>query len=427
MKECHVPARIVLATAGSFGDLFPTLGLGVELLRRGHQPVIATSPHYRPNVEGEGLAFHAVRPDLNPFDPAILARVMDPYKGSEVVIRELVVPSIRESYADFAEIVAGADLVVSHPITFAAPIAAEKLGVPWMSSVLAPLSFFSQYDFPAVPPMTWLTGLTRAAPAFARGMLALSKLATNPWVAPVHAFRRELGLAPGGHPLFEGQFSPLGTLAMFSAVIGAPQPDWPAHTTTTGFVFYDRHGEMPGDLARFLDAGDPPVVFTGGSTAVGATNADAFYAASVEAAKTLGRRAVLLVGPKEIGRVAPTLPPTMIAVSYAPHHLLFPRAAAVVHHGGAGTTGQALRAGRPALIVPHAHDQPDNALRAERAGVARVLDARRYTAARASEALRALLEEPRYAQAAAAAAARIRTEGGAAAAADVIEGGLRGK
>jgi UDP:flavonoid glycosyltransferase YjiC (YdhE family) len=421
MKECHVPARIVLATAGSFGDLFPTLGLGIELLRRGHTPVIATSAHYRALIEAQGLEFRAIRPDLNPFDPEILAKAMDPYRGSEVVVRDLVVPSVRESYADFLEALKGADLVVSHPITFAVPLAAEALGLPWLSSVLAPLSFFSAHDFPALPPVTGLARIARLHPALARGILGLSRLATRSWVRPVHDLRRELGLSPGGHPLFEGQFSPYGTLAMFSRVMGEPQVDWPPNTTVTGFVFYDTHGAMPDELVRFLASGDAPIVFTGGSTAVGAASADAFYTASAAAAHALGRRAVLMVSANDVPRVSARLPASMIAVAFAPHHVLFPRAAVVVHHGGVGTTGQALRAGRPALVVPHAHDQPDNALRAERAGAAGVLDARRYTAARAAEALRPLLDDPRYTRGAQEAAARIGQERGAENAAQAIE------
>jgi rhamnosyltransferase subunit B len=419
-----VAARIVLAAAGSYGDLFPTVGLAIGLQHRGHEPIVATSPHYRDLVEGEHLRFHPVRPDLNPFDASILARVMDARHGSRAVVCELVMPALRASYEDFAAIVSGADLVISHPITFAAPLAAERHGVPWLSTVLAPLSFFSRYDFPAVPPLTGLTRAARIGPWTAFGLLALMRAATRSWTAPVEALRRDLGLAPAGHPLFEGQFSPLGTLALFSNVMGRPQLDWPARTTVTGFVFYDRHGRLPIELARFLEAGDPPIVFTLGSTAVGAPGSEAFYAASVSAALALGRRAVLLVGPAEAERPRSPSPDTIITVEYAPHAELFPRAAVVVHHGGAGTTGQALRAGRPALIVPHAHDQPDNALRATRIGAARSVDARRYSARRATAELDRLLTASRYATAAAEVGRRVRAEDGVGTACQAIDAAL---
>lgn len=416
-----MPARIVLATAGSYGDLFPILGLAIGLKARGHDAVVATSPHYRSLIEGEGVRFHPIRPDLNPFDPGILERVMDPRRGSEVVVRELVVPAIRESYSDFLEAIQGADLVLSHPITFAAPLAAETKGVPWLATVLAPLSFFSRYDYPAIPPFTGLVHFTSLGPWAAGAMLALSRAATRSWLAPVVALRRELGLPAGGHPLFEGQFSPRGTLALFSPVIGAPQVDWPPNTTVTGYIFYDGQGQLSDELAAFLDAGDPPVVFTLGSTAIGARGADAFYAASLAAALAIGRRAVLLVGRNDAARLRQRLPDGIIAADYAPHHLLFPRAAAIVHHGGAGTTGQALRAGRPALVVPHAHDQPDNARRVAAIGVARVLDARRYSAARATAELRALVDDPGYASRAETIGRRVRAEDGIGAACEAID------
>jgi rhamnosyltransferase subunit B len=424
VQECGVPARIVLAAAGSYGDLFPTMGLALGLKRRGHEPIVATSPHYRDLVEGEQVGFHPVRPDLNPFDPSILARAMDPRTGSEVVVRELVMPALRASYEDFGAIVSGADLVLSHPITFAAPLAAERHGVPWLSTVLAPWSFFSRHDFPAIPPFPGIARLARFGPRTAGAILTVSKAVTRSWTAPVQALRRELGLAPSGHPLFEGQFSPLGTLALFSSVIGRPQPDWPARTTVTGFVFYDRHRHLPSELVRFLDAGDPPIVFTLGSSAVGARGSEAFYADSVSAALALGRRAVLLVGTAEASRLGSASPERVVAVDYAPHHELFPRAAVIVHHGGAGTNGQGLRAGRPALIVPHAHDQPDNALRVCRIGAARSVDARRYAVRRATAELDRLIHVPQYAAAAAEVGRRVRAEDGVGTACGAIEDAL---
>jgi UDP:flavonoid glycosyltransferase YjiC (YdhE family) len=114
------------------------------------------------------------------------------------------------------------------------------------------------------------------------------------------------------------------------------------------------------------------------------------------------------------------VPDGVLLVDRAPHQLLFPRARAVVHQGGAGTTAQALRAGCPMLVVPHSHDQPDNAFRVSRLGVARTLYPKRYTAPRVASELRPLLEEPRYAERAAATAAVVRQEGGAAAAAELI-------
>jgi len=110
-----------------------------------------------------------------------------------------------------------------------------------------------------------------------------------------------------------------------------------------------------------------------------------------------------------------------IAIERAPHSLLFPRASAVVQQCGIGTMAQGLRSGRPMLAVPYSHDQPDNALRAERLGVARVVYPRRYRPARVARELEKLLSDPRYASSAARVAIEIAKEGGAEAACDAIE------
>ncbi len=412
-------ARIVLACWGSYGDLFPYLGLAVELKARGHTPVVATCAFYRELVETEGFEFRPVRPDVDPTDSATIERVMDPARGSQVVVRDMIVPSLRDAYDDLVAASKGADALLSHPVTFAAPILAAERGLPWLSTVLSPVSFFSVYDFPALPPYAALVYLSRASRLAARAMLSIAKRATAPWTQPVLDFRAERGLPLVGSPLFEGQFSPMGTLALFSRVLAEPQPDWPAGSSVPGFVFFNRAVPMPVRLGEFLDRGDPPIVFTLGSSAVGAPGS--FYQESVKAAATLGRRAVFLVGKYAPALTQAGVPDGMLVEALAPHDALMPRAAAIVHHGGVGTTGQALRSGRPMLVVPHAHDQPDNAARISRLGVGRSVDARRYTATSATTALRALLGQPAYGRRAAEVGKIVRGEQGATAACDAID------
>ena len=410
-------ARIVLACWGSYGDSFPYLAIATELKARGHAPVIASCPYYQGLVEREGFEFRPLRPDVQPDDTALLARIMDPQRGSEVIIRELIVASLQHSYDDLTTAVEGADLLLSHPITFAAPLVAAKRGLPWLASVLAPLSFFSLHDFPALPNAPQIAPLTRLTPWAGRALMALARRITRPWVAPVVAMRAQLALPPAGDPLYEGQFSPYGNLALFSRALGDAQPDWPPRTTVTGFPFFNRAIPMPPELSAFLDAGEPPIVFTLGSAAVNA--AGTFFDESARAAATLGRRAVMLVGPNP-ANVPAGLPPTVRAVDGAPHDQLFPRASLVVHQGGVGTTGQAMRGGRPELVVPFAHDQPDNAFRVKNLGIARVLYPPRYRADRVARELRTLLADTAYARAAEVVGQKVRAEGGAVAAAEAL-------
>jgi UDP:flavonoid glycosyltransferase YjiC (YdhE family) len=410
--------RVVLTCWGSLGDLYPFLALAVRLKAIGHEPVLATCEIYRQRVDEAGVLFHAVRPDLDPTDTETVRRVMDPAHGTEVILRELLVPNVRAAFDDLSLAVRGADLLVSHPVTFAAPLVAGVSQLKWLSVVLAPTSFFSLHDFPLLPPHPAVTRIARLSPWTAGAFLKLVQRMTGPWTAPIRAFRREIGLPDLGDPLYRGQFSPFGTLALFSPVFGPPQPDWPPATQATGFVFPTPVIPLPTAVDRFLQDGEPPIVFTLGSSAVGA--AGSFYEQSVQAAERVGCRAILLVGSDARNRPSWTLPSTMLAVDYAPHAALFPRASVVVHHGGIGTTAAALHAGRPMLVVPHAHDQPDNAFRARRLGVARVLPSTRYRADRVSAHLQALLSVPAYRLRARAVAERLAKEDGGKTAADTI-------
>ncbi|MSO21998.1 MAG: glycosyltransferase [Acidobacteria bacterium] len=144
-------ARIVLTACGSYGDINPYMGLALALKARGHEPVLATAAYYRSLAERAGIVFHAVRPDIDPGNADVVSRVMHPRRGPEVILRELMLPSVEDAYEDLQHAVSGADLLVSHPITFAAPVLARKTGIPWVSSVLAPISFFSTHDFPVLP------------------------------------------------------------------------------------------------------------------------------------------------------------------------------------------------------------------------------------------------------------------------------------
>ena len=412
--------RVLITTFGTLGDLDPYLALGRGLAERGHEPVIATHAFYRDMVEGEGLGFHPVRPDAHPEDREAFARAMSPRFGSKYVVCKLVIPHLRDSWEDTAEAARDAELVVTHPLTFAGRIVAEEAGLPWVSTVLAPLSFFSRYDFPVVPPFpnAWrLYGV----PGVPRVLTGFFRAITRSWTGPVRELRAERGLPPGGDPLYEGQHSPLLTLALFSSVLAAPQPDWPFSTRLTGFLFRDPAGgaALDADLDAFLAAGPPPIVFTLGTSAVAV--AGSFYEESLTAARRLGMRAVLMVGddPANLPRTA--LGADAIAVGHAPHAALFPLAAAIVHHGGIGTLGQALRAGKPMLAVPWSHDQPDNARRALRLGVAAILSPRRYRAHRAAVAIERLLHDPAIAARATEIGAIVRGEDGVGAACEAIE------
>jgi UDP:flavonoid glycosyltransferase YjiC (YdhE family) len=420
-------AHFLLTTFGSFGDLHPYIAVGIGLRDRGHRVTIATSENYRAKVEGEGLNFYAVRPDLSPLldRPEIIARAFHPRRGSEYIMRDLFLPCVEQSCEDLMRIAPEADLLVGHAIAFATPTVAEALGKKWISVALQPSIFLSAFDPPVVSGMPLARWLATLGPGFWRQWAKFAKSVVRRWGQPLNHLRRKLGLPALANPLLDDMFSRYGTQAWFCSVIAKPQPDWPANTTVTGFPFYDKLGPGSGlssELKEFLDAGPVPVVFTLGSSAVFA--AGRFFEESARAAQRLGVRAMLLVGSEARNRPQRILPKTIAIADYAPYSELFPRAAAVVHQGGIGTTAQAIRAGRPMLVTPFSHDQPDNAARMERLGAARVLALKNYRAERVAGELQALLERQEYLDSATRVARVVTAEEGVRAACDGLEAAL---
>lgn len=419
-------ARVVLTTFGSLGDLHPYIALARELLARGHRPLLATHGAYRERVEAAGIEFHAVRPDLADFgDPArTMRRALASPGAGEFVVRRLVLPHLRASHEDLFAACAGADALVGHVLTLADPLVAAPRGLPRIHTVLQPLTLFSACDPPVLSTAAASRWALRLGLAPWRAFRTLARAASRPWFRELDSLRAELGLlCASGHPLLD-DFSPVLNLALFSPLLAEPQPDWPPRTVATGFAFWDR-GEAgegaPDGLREFLDRGPAPLVFTLGSSAVWV--AGTFCREAARAAALLGQRAVLRTGPVT-GAPADALPRGVMAVPYARHSELFARGAAIVHQGGIGATGQALRAGRPMLIVPFSHDQPDNAARCVRLGVARVVPRRMLRAARLASDPDALLGDPRVATRAGQIGARVRGEQGAVAAVDAIEAAL---
>jgi rhamnosyltransferase subunit B len=358
-----------------------------------------------------------LRPLAAPDDPQMLRQVLDPRKGPEYLIRTLLLPHVGDMYADMSRATEGADFLISGEVVLAAPLIAEKRKIPWAAAILAPFSFFSAYDPPVLPFVPGSRLLARAPPFVQRRLLDVFRIATRHWGEPIAELRRSLGLRPTQHPLLWDRFSPYLNLALFSSVLGQPQPDWPPNSVQTGCVFYDQESEaVPQALQSWLDAGPAPITCTLGSTAV--MDPGRFFDESAAAARLLGRRALLVMGknPPPVN-----LSKQVFAADYAPYSRVFPQSACVVHQGGVGTTAQALRAGVPQLVMPFAFDQPDNAARVTRIGAGLQLSRQSYRAGAAARQLNELLAASSYAERARDAGRRVGGENGASLACDTVE------
>ena len=410
-------ARILLATLGSYGDLHPYIAIGIELRRRGHRVTLATSAGYEAKIRAEELEFVAVRPDISLEDGAMLSYVMDARRGPERVVRFLAA-EIRKSYQDTLGPAKASDLVVTHPITFGAVLAAQKVGVPWISSVFAPFSFLSAYDPPVLGPLPWAIEPRSLGRVPTRWMIRLAKLYTRSWIRPLLELRKELGWEAGGHPLFEGQHAPLRVLALFSKCLAHPQPDWPPQTVLTGFPFYDRHHEqatLSPDSSNSWKTGPRP---WSSRLVPPRWEQRAIFIPSAWRRPSASACARCFDGTAR-ARFAPGCCGVVRRIRNCFLARLDRASRRDWNYGASHAEG-----GRAMLVVPFAHDQFDNAARVKRLGIGEVLRRDRYTVGNAERLLRRLADDSRYAQACTAIAKLVRAENGAKAAADAIDAAL---
>jgi rhamnosyltransferase subunit B len=215
--------RIVLSNIGTFGDINPLIAIALELKRRGHVPVMALPAVYEPKIRPLGLEFHAVRPDIDPTNTILVEMVYDIKNGTEHGLRNFLFPALRQTYDDLLDAATKperADLLLLGELNYAGPLVAEVTGIPWASYVLAPLSFFSAFDPPVLPPYPRLARADKAIPGFGRVIRRVARFVSRKWPEPIYELRRELGLPRGANPLFDAKHSPYLVLALFSRVLG---------------------------------------------------------------------------------------------------------------------------------------------------------------------------------------------------------------
>lgn len=415
--------HVCLCTFGSLGDVYPYVAIALELRKLGHNVTIATNGDHKQLVEKNGVNFLHVRPDVQDLmdrDKDMFRKAMDRRTGAQFVLREIVVKNARVSFDDLFNQAKSLtiDLFVTHPLTYHAILTARKLGTKHVATILSPISFFSKYDAPALPDAEFIPRLASILGTGVTGaFMSLLKASMYSWFEPMRELQSEIGLEVDRRsPFFEGQFSSLKNLALFSRVFAERRPDWPPNAVVTGFSFLDTghvFSEMDEKIEKFLNSGSPPVVLTLGSSAV--FDPGDFYQESIKALKRVGMRGLLLVGPNKIQDAGDDI----LAVEYASHARIFPRAAAVVHQGGVGTTGQALRSGVPQIVIPHSHDQFDNANRVARIGCGLVADRHKYSESTVA-ALLDKVKAPQYNSTAQSIGKIVREENGAQKAAEEI-------
>jgi len=409
--------KIVLTTFGSLGDLHPFMALGLALKRQGAEVVLASHPDYRAKVEASGLTFLPCGPSMDTYrqnlgkEPAEIIRHFSQDHG--FMLKNLVAPYIEKGLSELRPIVRQADLVVSSSYAYTAHLAARLEGRPFSNVALQPAVMLSAYDPPKLKdaPLV-LSPRTELGRQYNRAIFWLGERKLAGCLQPIRAIYARYGIDMEVN--LGGVQSDQLTLGLYSPLMGDVAPDFPPHTEIVGFPFFDsedgRQSELPPQLEAFLNDGAPPLVFSLGSTAV--YDGEDFYRVAAKAARCLKQRAVLLVGGHS-PLLNDDLGPDILSVPYAPHSLLMPRARINIHHGGIGSTAQALRAGRPQLVTPVFGDQFDNGRRIERMGSGLSVTFDRWHKHSATRLLDRLLYEPAFTRKAAQAAEVVAKEDGA--------------
>lgn len=412
-------AQLVLTTHGSSGDLNPFLALGAGLRSRGHTVRFALSPPLAALAERSGFPVHPLAADA-----PLTAQEAIYAQGSSVgslkaAVQQAILPTLRQKVDDLKAACASADLLVAASLQLPASLVADETGIPWASVAVAPLALPSSQFSPSPLPF---------APAPLRPVMnqiawRVGARLLRPIADPaVNALRAERGLAPRHDLLLTGNLSPeLIAVAVSPAFLPQP-PDWPAHARTTGFCFWDTPGDWqaPPELTAFLEQPGPIIAVSSGSQSLDVRGAFAvFYRTSVEAVRQAGARSIILGAPP--GTLTQPSFPDTLALPYAPFSSIYPRCAAVIHHGGIGTTAQALHAGVPMLIAPWGFDQFFIADRVAQLGVGQVISRKQYTSRRVAEQLRVLVTNPSYRHRAQHLSAQIQREDGVGTLCDALE------
>ncbi|MDE2562778.1 MAG: glycosyltransferase family 1 protein [Sphingomonadales bacterium] len=424
--------KILLCTIGTLGDLHPFIAVGQALQRLGYDPLLCVNASHLEKVKKAGLRAHAIMPsfeeigtELGLSEEEAVARIMS---DQDYMIREVVLHWLAESAKAIETAADGAEAIIGSLFALGGPIIAEKRCIPFVPAILQPMTTFSSYDPPIKQGFGTISSPQNGPAARAWNSLCFAVIRLElrrRYAAAINSVRHDHGLtARSTTPILEPEtYRPL-RLAFYPSILAPSQPDFPRNYRHVGFPVFDEADDLAerldSELEDFLAAGPPPLIFTLGSLATSAPGR--FFEASLDAARALNMRAIFLTGDEKAVSTR-----EFLFRKYIPHALLFPRAAAVVHHGGIGTTAQAILAGKPQLIVPQmVGDQWDNGSRVVRLGVARMIGARRYTAWRASKLLDALLSQQQFGQRATALAELVSLNNGADAAAEAIDKILAG-
>ena len=385
--------HFLLTPVGSSGDVHPFIGIGRALRARGHDVTILTAEPFRATCERAGLCFVQVHSQAEFDEITKHPDLWHGRKGLTLILRK-VASVLRDHYQLISSVYEpGRTVLVAHALAFAARVFEDARLAPAATLHLAPSIFRSDFQQPTSILGMDGSGLPRWVKRSA--MWLVDRLLLDPQIAPpLNELRRHIGLPPVSRVFREWLHSPQRVVGLFPEWFAPVQPDWPPQLRLTGFPLYDESDVHPLDpgLEAFLNAGSPPILFTPGTANRAAAQ---FFRAALDATRRLKRRALFLTRYPE--QLPNDLGDFERIEAYVPFSRVFSRCAAVVHHAGIGTSAQALASGTPQLTMPIAFDQPDNATRLWRLGVARWIRPKEFRGDHVASQLAALIDDEKVA------------------------------
>lgn len=413
--------QITIFAAGSRGDIQPCILLGRALQRAGYQVLLAAPENYADFVQRHALQFHPLRGDVQQIMASETGRGFMENGSANLIkqirtMRTMIGPIALQMAQDALEACRDSQALISLGVF--APIASsivELLGIPLINVEPTPLLPTRAFPAPGWPVQRNLGGLHNRLSGIAMLQVIWQ------WYGPfINGFRKRFGLPPYTSSSFYHLLRTTLLLGAYSPRVIPHPPDWPESAYITGYWFPDEPTEWqpPDQLKAFLEAGDPPVYVGFGSMA--GRNPEKTARLVLEALGISGQRGLLFTGWG--GMRAIQVPDNVFVIDSAPHNWVFPRMAAVVHHGGAGTTAEGLRAGIPSVILPYMVDQPFWGKRVEALGVGpEPIPRKKLTAERLAQAIQTAVKRPAIKQRAASLGQAIRSEDGLSNAVSKVE------
>jgi UDP:flavonoid glycosyltransferase YjiC (YdhE family) len=362
----------------------PLLALGQTLRQRGHRVLVAAPPNFAVWVQSLGFDFAPLGRDMQQFladHPDVLTGNV---RRATPLLKDYFADALPRQMPELQAICSGADALVWAGLAITAPSVAERLGIPALGVLYSTCMVPSGLHPP--PTVRW-----HGLPPWLNRVLwwLHDRLADSMLGQPLNQARRQAGLAPVDlreHLLHGCDY----TIAVDETLFPG-DPAWPGNLQRANFLYLDDPEPLDAELEAWLQQGEPPVYLGFGS--MGGPGTQRLEALLLQALKASGRRCLIAAGWAGLGQQA--LPAGWRSVAAAPHAQLFPRVAVVVHHGGSGTTAQALRAGVPQVLLPLILDQYHHAHRLYRGGLTpRPVSMERIGAAQLGQSIEAALAWP---------------------------------